>query len=54
MNHTFIIEDIVVPDELKQEKDFAKVREMAKRKGKIIREIRIDEQIVKEEKEFEA
>ena len=54
VNHTFIIEDIVVPDELKQEKDFAKVREMAKRKGKIIREIRIDEQIVKEEKEFEA
>ena len=54
VNHTFIIEDIVVPEELKQEKDFSKVREMAKRKGKIIREIRIDEQIVKEEKEFEA
>ncbi len=54
IDHTFVIEDIVVPDELKDEKDFSKVREMAKRKGKIIREAKIDEQIVKEEKEFEA
>ena len=54
INHTFMIDEIVISDELKQEKDFAKIREMAKRKGKIIREAVIDEQVVKEEKEFEA
>jgi hypothetical protein len=54
ISHTFLIEDIVVPEELKGEEDFAKIREMAKRKGKIVREAQIDEQVVKEEKEFEA
>lgn len=54
INHTFIIDEIVIPEELKQEKDFAKVREMAKRKGKIIRNVMIDEEIFKEEKEFVA
>jgi len=54
INHTFLIDDIIIPEEFKQEKDFAKIREMAKRKGKIIREAVIDEQVVKEEKEFEV
>ena len=54
INHTFLIDEIVIPEELKQEKDFSKVREMAKRKGKIIRNVVIDEQIFKEEKEFVA
>jgi len=54
IDHTFLIEEIVIPDELKGEEDFAKVREMAKRKGKVIRNAKIDEQIVVEEKEFEA
>ena len=42
ISHTFIIEEIIIPDDLKQEEDFAKVREMAKRKGKIAREAVID------------
>lgn len=49
--HTFVIIDIILP---KGEKDFSKIREMAKRKGKIIREGRIDDIPVKSEKEFEA
>src|SRR3989344_4744711 len=52
--HTFVIEDIVVSNELKKERDFALVREKAKRKGKITREGEIDGQKIKEEKEFEA
>ncbi len=54
IDHTFVIEEIVVPDDLKDEKDFSKIREMAKRKGKIIREANIDGLVVKEEKDFEA
>jgi hypothetical protein len=54
INHTFIIDEIVIPDELKGENDFSKVRERAKRKGKIIRNIIIDGQVFKEEKEFAA
>jgi hypothetical protein len=52
--HIFLINQIVIPEELKGEKDFAKVRERAQRKGKIIRNITIDEQVFKEEKEFAA
>lgn len=52
--HTFVIEDIIVSNELKKEKDFALVREKARRKGKIIRVGEIDGQKVKEEKEFAA
>lgn len=37
--HTFIIEDIILP---KTEEDIAKIRELAKRKGKIIRNSNID------------
>ncbi|HTY44295.1 MAG TPA: hypothetical protein VMC80_03560, partial [Patescibacteria group bacterium] len=36
ITHTFMIDEIVVPPELRNEKDFAKVREGAKRKGRII------------------
>jgi hypothetical protein len=54
INHVFLIEQIIIPEELKQEKDFAKVREMAKRKGKIIRKAIIDSQEIKTEKEFIA
>ncbi len=54
INHTFIIDEVIIPEELKQEKDFVKVREGAKKKGKIIRNVVIDEQVFKEEKEFVA
>ena len=51
INHTFFIEDMVMPE---GETDFAKIREMAKRKGKIGRESVIDEKEMKSEKEFVA
>ena len=54
VNHDFIISDIVVPDELKSEKDFAKVREGALRKGKIIRYLDIDGKKLEKEVDFEA
>jgi len=54
IKHDFLIQDIIIPDELKNEKDFVKIREMAKRKGKIIRELNIDGKILKKEIEFEA
>jgi len=49
INHTFIIEKIVIPET--DEKDFAKIRELAKKQGKMIRYSKIDE--VESEKEFE-
>ena len=49
--HKFVIEDIVWP---KNEKDFAKIRELAKRKGKIIRKMIIDEKEMNSEFDFEA
>jgi hypothetical protein len=52
--HDFIITDIVIPLELKNEKDFAKVREEALRKGKIIRYLDIDGKKIRKEIEFEA
>lgn len=54
INHTFFIEGMVIPDELKEEKDFAKVREMAKRKGKIVREAVIDDVSSERTAEFTA
>ncbi len=54
INHTFLIDEMIISDELKGEKDFAKIREMAKRKGKIIREAVIDGQEINSEKEFVA
>ncbi|VVB78806.1 Uncharacterised protein [uncultured archaeon] len=52
--HDFIIKDIVVPPELKNEKDFAVIREKAHRKGKIIRYLNINENKTKKEIDFEA
>lgn len=52
--HDFLIKDIIIPNELKKEKDFAKMRELAKRKGVIIRKAKIDEKDIRTELEFEA
>lgn len=52
--HDFIIESIVVPDSLKNEKDLAIVREKSLRKGKIVRRGTIDEKEIKEIVNFEA
>lgn len=52
VRHKFIITEIIIPPELKNEKDFAVVREKAQRKGKIIREIDIDGKIIKKEYDF--
>ncbi len=49
--HTFVINDIIKPE---GEIDFAKIREHAKRKGKIVRESLIDEKEDKKEVEFEV
>lgn len=49
--HTYEITDIIMP---KGEKDFAKIRALAKRKGKIIRKIEVDGRQEIKETEFEA
>ncbi|MBS3070701.1 hypothetical protein J4407_00160 [Candidatus Pacearchaeota archaeon] len=54
ISHDFIINEIVIPNELKKEKDFSKIREIAKRKGKIIRHLKIDGKEMRKEKGFEA
>lgn len=51
INHTFFIDKIIMPE---GEKDYSKMREIAKRKGKIVRNAIIDGQTFKEEKDFEA
>ncbi len=51
ITHEFVITDLILP---KNETDFAKIREMAKRKGKIIRKINLDGKEIVKEKEFEA
>ena len=51
ITHTFFINEMVLPH---GETDFAKVREMAKRKGKIVRKALIDGETIVSEKEFEA
>tara|TARA_Y100000034_G_C6844729_1_gene382548 strand:+ start:574 stop:1290 length:717 start_codon:yes stop_codon:yes gene_type:complete len=51
IKHDIIIIDIVMPE---GETDFAKIREMAKRKGKIIRKLDIDGSETTKEVEFEA
>ncbi|PNX47349.1 MAG: hypothetical protein BV456_11115 [Thermoplasmata archaeon M8B2D] len=52
--HHFFIDEIKIPDSLKDEKDYAKIREGALRKGRILREAMIDEKGSKQEKNFEA
>lgn len=54
INHTFVIDSIVIPESLKNEKDFAVVREKSLRKGKIIRNAIIDDKEMKSEIDFEA
>lgn len=54
INHTFVIESIEIPSELKDSKDFKMVREESKRKGKILRKIVIDGKEMQKEKNFEA
>jgi len=54
VNHKLIIEEIVIPEELKKEKDFAVVREKSLRKGKIMRKAVIDGEETKKEIEFAA
>jgi len=56
IKHDFVVEDIIISDELKKEygNDFAKIREMAKRKGKIIRKINVDGRELKKEIDFEV
>ena len=51
INHTFLIDKIEVPEELKNSSDFALVREKSLRVGKIVRNSEIDG--VKKEDEFE-
>ena len=54
ITHTYFIESIKVPDHLKNEKDFAKVREGSLRVGKIVRDAKIDEVKKRTESEFSA
>ena len=49
IKHDIVIENIILPE---GETDFAKIREMAKRQGKIIRNIDMDGVETKKEKEF--
>ncbi len=51
INHTFFIDSMIMPE---GEKDFAKIREMAKRKGRIVRKAIIDGNEMESEAEFEA
>jgi hypothetical protein len=56
IRHNFIIEEIVISDELKREAgdDFALIKEKSLRKGKIVRKLNIDGKDIVKEKEFEA
>jgi len=54
ISHDYIIEEIVIPETLKKEKDFAVVREKSLRKGKLIRRGNIDGEPIKSELKFEA
>lgn len=51
INHTLIITNLVFP---KGEKDYSKIRELAKRKGKLVRKAVIDGQETSQDIEFEA
>ena len=54
IRHEIIISDIIIPAELKKEKDFAKMRELAQRKGKIVRKVNIDSSRKTKEADFLA
>ena len=52
INHTIFVEKIIIPET--EEKDFAKIRELAKKQGKIIRISKIDGVETVKEYEFSA
>ncbi len=52
--HNYFIEKIKIPDELKDSKDFALIREKSERVGKIFRKATIDEEKIESELEFSA
>ncbi len=54
VKHIFLINEIIIPEEFKKEKDFSKIREESKRKGKIIRESEIDGEKSEQIIEFQA
>ena len=54
ISHTYFIDEIKIPNELKNEKDFAVVREKSLRKGRIVRVAKVDGEIRKSEGKFEA
>jgi len=54
ITHTYFIDSIKIPEHLKNEKDFAKVREESLKVGRILREGKIDGEKIREEKGFEA
>ncbi len=51
ITHSFFIDEIIFPED---EKDYSKIREMAKRKGRIVREAVIDGEEMNKEIGFEA
>ena len=51
ISHIFIINEIIRPE---GETDYARMRKLAKRKGRVVRESEIDGRKLKNEKEFEA
>ncbi|HKZ34215.1 MAG TPA: hypothetical protein VJ142_03215 [Candidatus Nanoarchaeia archaeon] len=60
IEHTFIIKDIIMPKGEARpglatlETDYAKIREMAKRKGRVVRIANVDGKETRKEAEFEA
>lgn len=52
--HEFVISEILIPEEIKNEKDFAIIREKSLRVGKVIREAEIDGEKMKRVGELEA
>ncbi|MEK6872066.1 MAG: hypothetical protein AABX16_04145, partial [Nanoarchaeota archaeon] len=52
--HTFMIDEIIISEELKKEKDFALMREKAQRKGTLVRAVTIDGNEIVKKKEFVA
>lgn len=54
INHVFLIDSIVIPDELSGSNDFARIREESRRKGRILRKAVIDGERMDQEIEFLA
>lgn len=54
IEHKYIINEIIIPKEFEKEKDFEKVRQLAKKKGKLIRKIVVDGKESEKEIDFLA